>query len=130
MIVLHPGAELLENANNNSVVTRLVYGEVSVLLPGDIEAVVEQRLVADGATLASTVLKAAHHGSCSSTTDEFLETVDPEVVVISVGAENRFGHPCAEVLERLQELPVYRTDEQGAIEVISDGAQVWVETGR
>jgi competence protein ComEC len=130
MVVLHPGTKLLEEANNNSVVTRLTYGDVSVLLPGDIEAVVEQQLVADGATLASTVLKAAHHGSCSSTTDEFLEMVDPEVVVISVGAENRFGHPCAEVLERLQELPVYRTDEQGAIEVITDGAQVWVETGR
>ena len=130
MVVLHPGVKLLDEANNNSVVTRLTYGEVSVLLPGDIEAVIEQQLVTDGATLTSTVLKAAHHGSCSSTTQEFLDAVDPEVVVISVGAENRFGHPCNEVLERLQELPIYRTDEQGAIEVITDGAQVWVETGR
>jgi len=130
MVVLHPGAELLEEANNNSVVTRLVYGQVSVLLPGDIEAVVEQRLVAEGATLASTVLKAAHHGSCTSTTPEFLETVGPEVVVISVGADNRFGHPCAGVLERLGDVPVYRTDEQGVVEVISDGTRVWVETER
>lgn len=131
MIVLHPGAELLEGANNNSVVTRLTYGQVSVLLPGDIEAVVEQQLVAgDGAGLASTVLKAAHHGSCSSTTSEFLEAVDPEVVVISVGADNRFGHPCDEVLERLGDVYTYRTDEQGAVEIISDGMQVWVETER
>jgi len=128
MTVLHPGAELLEDANDNSVVTRLVYGRVSVLLPGDIEAEVERRLAAQGVGLASTVLKAAHHGSCSSTTQEFLDAVEPEVVVISVGAENRFGHPCADVLERLGELSVYRTDEQGVIELVSDGARMWVET--
>ena len=130
MVVLHPGVELLESANDNSVVTRLTYGEVSVLLTGDIEAEVERQLVAEGATLESTVLKAAHHGSCSSTTQEFLEAVDPEVVVISVGAENDFGHPCAEVLELLGALPVYRTDEQGVVEIITDGAQVWVKTER
>ncbi len=138
MVVLHPGVRLLEEANNNSVVTRLTYGEVSVLLPGDIEAEVERRLVVEGAPLGSTVLKAAHHGSCSSTTQEFLEAVDPEVVVISVGADNDFGHPCAGVLERLElalnevegGLPVYRTDERGAVEVTTDGARVWVETER
>ncbi|HET89182.1 MAG TPA: DNA internalization-related competence protein ComEC/Rec2 [Chloroflexi bacterium] len=134
MTVLHPGVTLFGGANvdvnNNSVVTRLVYGDVSVLLTGDIEAVVEQQLVAGGAPLESTVLKAGHHGSCSSTTPEFLGAVNPEIVVISVGAENRFGHPCAGVLERLADLPVYRTDQHGVIEVVSDGARVWVETGR
>jgi hypothetical protein len=54
----------------------------------------------------------------------------PEVVVISVGADNDFGHPCAGVLERLGELPVYRTDEQGVVEIVTDGAQAWVETER
>jgi beta-lactamase superfamily II metal-dependent hydrolase len=56
--------------------------------------------------------------------------VDPEVVVISVGADNDFGHPCAGVMERLDGLPVYRTDEQGVVEVIADGVRVWVETER
>jgi competence protein ComEC len=145
--VLHPGAELQGNANNDSLVARLTYGQVSVLLTGDIEAEVEQQLVAGGTTLASTVLKAAHHGSCGSTTQEFLEAVAPEVVVISVGADNRFGHPCTEVLERLELVlsaasgeaeapsltveggaPVYRTDERGAVEFITDGSQVWVKT--
>jgi beta-lactamase superfamily II metal-dependent hydrolase len=56
--------------------------------------------------------------------------VDPEVVVISVGTDNDFGHPCADVLERLEGLHVYRTDEHGVIEVISDGARVWVRTER
>ena len=110
------------------MVTRLVYGQVSVLLTGDIEAVVEQQLVRDGAMLASIVLKAAHHGSCTSTTDVFLEAVAPEAVVISVGADNRFSLPCDDVLERLDGLPVYRTDERGTVGVISDGAQVWIET--
>jgi competence protein ComEC len=94
--------------------------------------------VAEEAALSSTVLKAAHHGSCSSTTQAFLDAVDPEVVVISVGADNDFGHPCAEVLERLEHtlserdrgLPVYRTDEYGVVEVVTDGVQVWVKTER
>ena len=84
------------------------------------------------------MLKAAHHGSCSSTTAEFLEAVDLAVVIISVGADNDFGHPCTEVLERLElalseiegKVPLYRTDEQGVVEVITDGARVWVEVER
>jgi competence protein ComEC len=142
MAVLHPGAELASESggdvNDDSVVTRLTWGAVSVLLPGDIKAEVERRLVAQGAPLRSTVLKAAHHGSCTSTTAGFLGAVEPEVVVISVGADNDFGHPCAEVLERLElalgevegTAPVYRTDEHGTVEVITDGARVWVEAER
>jgi competence protein ComEC len=132
MVVLHPGVEVWEGVNDNSVVTRLTYGQVSLLLTGDIEAEVERALVGAhrDAPLQSTVLKAAHHGSCSSTTQEFLEAVGPEVVVISVGADNRFGHPCGEVLERLQDMPTYRTDEHGTVEIVSDGARVWVETER
>lgn len=128
MVLLHPGSELEEDANNNSIVMRLTYGQVSLLLPGDVEAEVERELVTAGAVQKSTLLKVPHHGSCSSTTQAFLDAVDPELVVISVGADNRFGHPCDEVLERLGDLPVYRTDEQGAVEVVSDGTQVWVET--
>jgi competence protein ComEC len=132
MVVLHPGVGMWEDANNNSVVTRLTYGQVSLLLTGDIEAEVERQLVGAqrAAPLQSTVLKVPHHGSCSSTTQAFLDAVDPEVAIISVGADNRFGHPCDEVLERLEGLPVYRTDEQGAIEIVSDGMQMQVETER
>jgi competence protein ComEC len=134
MVVLHPGTEPARGTeadpNNNSVVMRLTYGQASLLLTGDAEAVVEERLVAEGKTLASTVLKAAHHGSCGSTTPAFLDAVDPEVVVVSVGADNHFGHPCEELLARLGDLPLYRTDEQGAVEVISDGTRMWVEVQR
>jgi len=94
-------------------------------------------VVAGADSPASTVLKLAHHGSCTSTTDEFLEAVTPDLAVISVG-ENDYGHPCEGVLARLEEwaeqmqreLSVYRTDRDGAVEVITDGAQVWVRTER
>jgi competence protein ComEC len=133
LTVLYPGTELLpeavESANNASVVTRLTYGSVSVLLPGDIEAAVEADLVREGLPLAATVLKVAHHGSCSSTGEEFLRAVAPAVAVISVG-ENEFGHPCDEVLSRLADAQLYRTDQTGTVELVSDGAQIWVRTER
>jgi competence protein ComEC len=128
MAVLWPGADA--GINDDSLVTRLTYGQVSVLLTGDAGAEVEHQLVATRAPLRSTVLKVARHGSCGSTTPEFLEAVDPQVAVISVGGDNRFGHPCDAVLERLGDIPVYRTDERGTVEVVSDGMQMWVETER
>ncbi|MFZ5919167.1 MAG: DNA internalization-related competence protein ComEC/Rec2 [Chloroflexota bacterium] len=129
MTVLHPGVELVSgtdaDANNNSVVIRLVMGNFSALLPGDIEAVVEQELVRSGQPLASTVLKAPHHGSDTSSSAAFLEAVRPQLVVISVGKDNHFGHPSPEALERLALFSTVRTDEQGTVEIISDGQQFW-----
>ena len=76
------------------------------------------------------VYKVAHHGSKTSTTSQFLAAVDPEVAVISVGADNTFGHPCPEVMERLvdrlDEDNVYRTDEDGTVEFITDGERLWL----
>jgi competence protein ComEC len=88
--------------------------------------------VASGAPLAATVLKSPHHGSRTSSSEAFLEAVDPHLVVISVGAENSFGHPSPEVIERYADhgLPVLRTDERGTVEFITDGRKLWVETTR
>jgi competence protein ComEC len=135
-VVLHPGPELMKytdaDANNNSVVTRLVVGQVSFLLSGDIEEAAEDVLVASGQQLASTVLKVPHHGGNTSLSAAFLTAVSPELAVISVGADNRFGHPSPEVLERLEdsvgEEHILRTDERGTIEVVTDGERVWIET--
>jgi competence protein ComEC len=81
--------------------------------------------------LKSTVLKVSHHGSKTSTTSQFLAAVAPEVAVISVGEDNPFGHPSPEVVERLidrlGEDNVYRTDEDGTIEFITDGEKLWVK---
>jgi competence protein ComEC len=136
LAVLHPGPELMKytdaDANNNSIVTRLVMGQVSFLLPGDIEEVVEDMLVASGQELASTVLKAPHHGSDTSSSVAFLDAVNPKLAVISVGADNRFGHPSPQVLERLEGLVggerILRTDERGTIEVVTDGERIWIKT--
>jgi len=77
-----------------------------------------------------SVSKVAHHGSETSTSSQFLAAVEPEVAVISVGADNTFGHPSLEVVERLidrlGEDNVYRTDEDGTIEFITDGEKLWV----
>jgi competence protein ComEC len=136
LVVLHPGSELMEyteaDSNNNSVVTRLVMRQVSFLLPGDIEREAEQVLIDSGQDLTSTVLKVPHHGSNTSSSVGFLKAVNPELAVISVGADNRFGHPSPQVLERLEGLVgeerILRTDEHGTIEVVTDGKGIWVKT--
>jgi competence protein ComEC len=135
--VLHPGPELMaagENAaNNNSLVLRLVWGQASFLFTADIEAEAERLLLASGQVLSSGVLKVAHHGSGGSCSAEFLSAVDPAYAVISVGADNRFGHPQEAMLDRLGqmgEVEILRTDEQGTIEFVTDGQRLWLQTER
>ena len=118
--------------DNNGMVMRLSMGEVSFLLTADTMWEAEFELIAHGNNLRSTVLKIAHHGSNTSTTPEFLTTVNPQLAVISAGADNPFGHPSDEVMARLKETVglknIYRTDEKGTIEFITDGERLWVKT--
>ena len=135
---LHPPAVPLRgpawDSNNNSLVLRLTYGEVSFLLTGDIEEEAERYLVRSGEGLESDVLKAGHHGSNSSTTRAFLRAVQPRWAVVSAGADNQYGHPHPDVLERLHEAVgeenVFSTAIQGTIHFATDGARMWVETDR
>ncbi len=119
------------DVNNNGVVLRLVYGNISFLLTGDIEWETETRLAARQRVQAQ-VLKLAHHGSDTSTTAAFLAAVQPWVAVISVGSDNRFGHPTEAVLERVEALgiPLYRTDQHGEVAFVTDGRRLWVRTAR
>jgi competence protein ComEC len=136
MEVLNPPESLFQgtsdDVDNNGVVLRLNWGQVSFLFTADIREDIEFKLISQRANLKSTVLKVSHHGSKTSTSQQFLAAVDPEVAVISVGADNPFGHPSPEVVERLinrlGEDNVYRTDEDGTIELITDGEQLWVQT--
>ncbi|HEY93151.1 MAG TPA: DNA internalization-related competence protein ComEC/Rec2 [Dehalococcoidia bacterium] len=116
--------------DNNGMVLRLSIGEVSFLLTADIRQEAEFELINRRAGLYSTVLKVAHHGSNTSTCQEFLAVVNPQLAVISVGADNRFGHPTPEVMERLEDKlgseNIYRTDEHGTIEFITNGERLWV----
>ena len=129
-----PFAGTPADRNNNSVVMRLSYGRITYLLTADIEAPAESRLARNPNRLKSTVLKVGHHGSRSSTTASFLEKVSPSLAVVSAGADNRYGHPHREVMERLARRMgtemVFRTDLDGSVELISDGVDLWVKTGR
>lgn len=127
-----PATASEDKTNNHSIVLRLEWGRISFLLTGDIEESVERNLVFSQAPLGVTVLKSPHHGSKTSSSETFLAAVNPQVVVISVGAENEFGHPAPEVLKRYAEhgIPVFRTDELGTVQFSTDGERLWVETGR
>ena len=136
--VLHPPVTPLRGpaweSNNNSLVLQLVYGDISFLLTGDIEEEAERYLVRNLDLLESDVLKAAHHGSKSSTTGAFLNAVNPQWAVISAGLDNQYGHPHPSVTRRLiaavGERGLFSTAEQGTINFRTDGQRLWVETER
>ena len=121
----------LETASNNDgVVVRLTYGSVGFLLTADIESATELRLVNGPDILVSDVLKVAHHGSRTSSTEEFLAAVAPAVAVVSVGRDNTsFGHPSPAVIGRLETRlgasGVFRTDRDGDVEFVTDGTSLW-----
>ncbi|MFC1983719.1 DNA internalization-related competence protein ComEC/Rec2 [Chloroflexota bacterium] len=120
--------------DNNGMVLHISMGEVSFLLTADIMWEAEFELVARRVNLASTVLKVGHHGSDTSTTPEFLAVTNPQLAVISVGTDNKFGHPTTKVMERLEDRigleKIYRTDEQETIEFTTDGKRLWVRVER
>ena len=121
--VLHPATLRTSEANDNSVVCRMSYGDVDLLLTGDVEASGEGEMLGRGVPLKAEVLKVAHHGSDSSSTQGFLEAVAPEVAVISVGAGNPYGHPSAATVSRLRGMgaAVHRTDWCGTLVLTTDG---------
>jgi competence protein ComEC len=119
--------------NDNSLVLRLLWGQASFLLTGDVEAEAEYALLQSGQSLTAGVLKVAHHGSGGSSTPGFLAAVAPRYAVISVGAENKFDHPDPAVLARLHDLgdvTLLRTDQAGTIEFVTDGRQLRIQTDR
>ncbi len=109
--------------NNDSLVLRITYGQRSFLLTGDLERAEEHRLLDSGRFLPADVLKVGHHGSRTSTTQEFLDAISPSLAVVSVGYENSFGHPHPDVLARLEarHSTVLRTDLSGLATVRTDG---------
>ncbi len=120
--------------NDDSIVIELRYRDVSIVLPGDISADVERALAFEIPPALHRVLKGAHHGSATSTSEAWLEALRPEVVVFSCGRENRYGHPAPAVLRRVLDrgTKVFRTDQDGQVVVETDGATVKVSsfTGR
>ena len=124
--ILAPNSDSYEDANNYSIVIKLEYGNTSFLFTGDAEDVSEKEMLSNGLDLKADVLKAGHHGSKSSSTDAFLNAVNPKYAVISVGKDNDYGHPNKETLQKFSSrgIKVYRTDESGTIVVTSDGNNI------
>ncbi len=122
------------DANNNSVVCRITYGGVRILLMGDAETEEQGRLFASGVNLESQVLKVSHHGSNDGTSLELIRRVKPEYAVISVGRRNGYGHPHRSVLRMLATertgTKIYRTDRNGTVSILTDGRRIALETER
>ncbi len=115
--------------NDSSIVLKITYGNTSFLFTGDAEIPSEQYLLSNNADIKANVLKVGHHGSSTSTSKEFLEEVNPEYAIISVGKDNSYGHPHKETMELLQKenITTYRTDIDHDILCTSDGNKVACE---
>ena len=128
---LHSGTS--SDLNNNSIALRLTYGEASALLMADLFTEAEYGLIDAGLDLSADVLKAGHHGSETSTSPELLAAASPAAVVVSVGADNRYGHPSPAVMERLTGAAgseqVFTTARDGCVTFSSDGERWWAATG-
>ena len=130
--ILHPFENLeginVKDINDTSVVFRLVFKDISFLFTGDIGKPVEKELIEKN-DLDSDVLKVGHHGSKTSSSLEFIQSVSPSAAVISCGKNNRYGHPHEDVLQILEscDISILRTDQNGYIKIFSDGSSFNVE---
>lgn len=124
--ILAPISDSYDNLNNYSVVIKLIYGDTAFLFTGDAEAQVESEILANGTDVSADVLKCGHHGSSTSTSEAYLNAVNPSYAIISCGKDNSYGHPHSETLQVLNSkgITVLRTDEMGTITLQSDGSTV------
>ena len=126
LVVLAPNQDSYESLNNYSIVLKLTYKEKSFLFMGDAETLSEKEITGD---IQADVLKVGHHGSRTSTSQAFLNKVNPSYAVISVGLNNDYKHPHQEVLDRLEKknIKIYRTDQNGDIIFTTDGYNIDVK---
>ena len=119
------GQKLRDSSNDSGVVAKLFYGSNSVLFTADIDMAGERKIIKSGEDIVSDVLKVAHHGSKYSSSEEFLQAVNPKIAIIEVG-KNSYGHPTPEVLQRLQkyDIKTLRTDVNGDVKLMSDGKNI------
>lgn len=111
----------IKNANNASVVSKLIYGQAEFLLTGDIEKKIEGILLERNWNLESDILKIPHHGSKTSSSYNFIQAVSPKMAIISVGENNRYKHPHQDILERFKNTTILRTDKNGDILILTNG---------
>jgi competence protein ComEC len=124
--VFSPNKDSYENLNNYSPVIKIEYGKTSFLFTGDAEKDVEKEILATNEDIGADILKVGHHGSSTSTTNDFLNKVNPSIAVICVGNDNNYNHPNDDTIKRLNEnkVVIYRTDNDGTVILSSDGSNV------
>lgn len=127
-----PVGEYGKDLNAWSAVIKITYKDTSFLFTGDAETRSEADMLKSPELLQVDVLKVGHHGSDTSTSQEFLNAVKPRYAVISAGKDNKYGHPKSAIINRLKKskVTVYRTDTQGTITAVSDGSKIKFETMR
>ncbi|MBZ0285945.1 MAG: ComEC/Rec2 family competence protein [Anaerolineae bacterium] len=126
--VLHPQSEptLDDPLNDQSLVLRLIYGESSFLLTGDLSQEGQMALLEGGQWPLASVLQLPEHGRVRSLSEAFLQAAQPQVAVVQADRANRFGDPDADTLRLLGDVPVFRTDQSGTIHLYTDGQSLWV----
>jgi competence protein ComEC len=125
--VLSPFSQLLGSTNGDSLVLRLVYGQTSFLLTGDLDNKGEEQILNSGERVRSTLLKVGHHGSLTATSERILAIVAPAVTIISCGLHNKFHHPHKATLNKLKKIKTFRTDQNGTVIVKSDGQNLRIK---
>jgi competence protein ComEC len=130
--VLHPRPPPSGDVNNESIVLKARHGNISVILTGDIQEAGERDVLTSFPSLSGTILKVAHHGDRDASSDAFLERLQPEVAIVSVGRGNKYGRPHQEVMDRLARIGarIYRTDLHGDIILRTDGKEYSISTAR
>lgn len=127
--ILGPNGESYNNTNDYSIITKITYGENSFLFTGDAEKTSENEMLEKGYNLSADVLKVGHHGSSSSTSEDFLKKVKPKYGVITSEKDNTYGHPHKEIVKLLKDynVEILRTDELGTIIITSNGKQITLD---
>lgn len=127
--IVAPVSDNYSDLNDHSAVIRLKYGTMSFLFTGDAEKTSEYEMLEEGYPLNSVVLNLGHHGSNTSTADEFLEAVNPKYAVISSGVDNKYGHPHKEIIKKLEDnnIEYFNTQTHGTITAITNGQDIeWI----
>ena len=125
-IILAPNSASYQSLNNYSIVIKMTYGTNTFMFTGDAETLSEKEILALGYDLSADVLKLGHHGATTSSSQKFLDAVNPKYAIISCGKNNTYKHPTKTTMDKMvkMQIDVYRTDEQGTIELVSNGETI------
>jgi competence protein ComEC len=124
--ILAPNSEKYDELNNYSIVTKITFGKVGILAMGDAEKISEDEILSRTYDVQAQILKIGHHGSNTSTSEKFLQKVNPQYAVISCKKGNTYNHPIKTIMNLLKkyEIKVYRTDETSSIIMTTDGTEI------